>query len=337
MSGWICTRVPGNSCGRFGDLRPAFAPSIPMPIPRLAAASATVEAGAPTTMMIRSGFFDHARRRWSSPLVGDLVQVVWEGSFNLIEGDLIRTYAGRAWWDAKVLDKRGPDTLKVHYLQWDSGTWDEWVPVTRLRWPAPTDPTAPDRSDPLQPGDRVEVLCISTMGRSPWLEAIVKAVIETGVPTGSATDTSVCYRVGRALDSSDGECLVPRERLRLKSRPERPPRTRRESLSSSLSVTSLASRGSLSTLSTSSLAERLASVVTAIPLPRPPCVPTSRTTLPARGQQRYQQQQHSLRRELESLPATSGAAGTRDVAVAVTPSNTRTPRPRASDTACAVM
>ncbi len=89
---------------------------------------------------VQVNFFDEYRDRLCMPHVGDQVQVVWEGTFNLIT-DTLAAYAGRAWWEAQVVERQ-PDcsAFKIHYPHWDADTWDEWVPRARIRWPpAPDD------------------------------------------------------------------------------------------------------------------------------------------------------------------------------------------------------
>ena len=66
-------------------------------------------------------------------------QVLWEGSFNLVSNEGVKGYMGRAWWDAVVVKQEGRE-FKIHYPQWDSSLWDEWVSRDRMRWPPP----APD-------------------------------------------------------------------------------------------------------------------------------------------------------------------------------------------------
>lgn len=80
-------------------------------------------------------WFEHARRRYLSPLAGDTVQVLWDGAFNLVEGERVRSYSGRGWWDASVVRKDAGGRFLVHYLRWSAAVWDEWVPPARIRWP----------------------------------------------------------------------------------------------------------------------------------------------------------------------------------------------------------
>lgn len=80
-------------------------------------------------------WFEHARRRYLSPLAGDTVQVLWDGAFNLVEGERVRSYSGRGWWDASVVRKDAGGRFLVHYLRWSAAVWDEWVPAARIRWP----------------------------------------------------------------------------------------------------------------------------------------------------------------------------------------------------------
>lgn len=133
-------------------------------------------------------------RRESCPLPGDRVQVQWSGAFNLFYKGAIRKYEGRAWWDASIVQYNKTDsTFLVHYPSWDSDTWDEWVPCTRLRWPSSVERlkwahTAPNHGrhplsiQSIQKGDAVEVHCPSSLGASPWLETKVDTVHELPSP-----------------------------------------------------------------------------------------------------------------------------------------------------------
>ena len=93
----------------------------------------------PSASEVQLNFFDAYQERLVQPHVGDQVQVVWEGNFNLVT-DTLASYCGRAWWGAEVVDRR-PDCsqFKIHYPHWDADTWDEWVPRARIRWPPPLD------------------------------------------------------------------------------------------------------------------------------------------------------------------------------------------------------
>lgn len=139
--------------------------------------------------------------RLATPEPGDQVQVLWEGSFNLVSHDGVTGYEGRAWWEARIVERDGDD-YKIHYPQWDSAIWDEWVSRERIRWPPDND----DRGIVLKKGDVVEVKCLSTSGRSPWLESSILKV-----------DTDGRYFVGNSIVS--GERSVPRENVRLVRRP----------------------------------------------------------------------------------------------------------------------
>lgn len=167
------------------------------------------------------------KQRLDDPCVGDGVQVLWVGSFNLVSEDGITAYEGRAWWEATVVDKDG-DEYKIHYPQWDSGLWDEWVPRNRIRWPPARDPQVGCPRNPLPPrhtrgsllpgavylqgdtmelrvGDVVEMRCSSSSGRSPWLESVVLRVEGTR------------YYVNNAFDH--GNKAVHRKALRFVRRP----------------------------------------------------------------------------------------------------------------------
>ena len=128
--------------------------------------------------------------------------MLWVGSFNLVSEDGITAYEGRAWWEATVVDKDG-DEYKIHYPQWDSGLWDEWVPRKRIRWPPARDPQGDTME--LRVGDVVEMRCSSSSGRSPWLESVVLRVEGTR------------YYVNNAFDH--GNKAVHRKALRFVRRP----------------------------------------------------------------------------------------------------------------------
>lgn len=138
-------------------------------------------------------------------------QVMWSGTFNLVNGNNTHGYEGQAWyvsasfvtianlrenvfamlcrWDAVVV-QRAEDLskYKVHFPNWDASVWDEWVDANRIRW-SPDMPcfdaestafslTAERRTAPtITAGDAVEVLCPSTAGVSPWLESRVSRVV----------------------------------------------------------------------------------------------------------------------------------------------------------------
>jgi hypothetical protein len=88
---------------------------------------------------VQHSFLAEYKDRLCQPCVGDLVQVVWEGSFNLIT-DTLASYSGRAWWEAEVVERQADCSMfKIHYPHWDANTWDEWVPRERIRWPPAED------------------------------------------------------------------------------------------------------------------------------------------------------------------------------------------------------
>ena len=71
------------------------------------------------------------QERLFDPFVGDKVEVAWKGRFRLEASDV---YQGQAWWIAEVVDKHSSQQkYKIKYPGWDD-RWDEWVPITRLRW-----------------------------------------------------------------------------------------------------------------------------------------------------------------------------------------------------------
>jgi hypothetical protein len=160
-------------------------------------------------------FFVAYRDRYCVPCVGDKVQVLWEGSFNLIS-DVLMSYAGRAWWEAEVVERTDDCTsFKIHYPHWDASTWDEWVPRLRIRWPPDADDgvrglpaaratpgavrvtnVACDVQQLLQKGDVVEHKCASALGVSPWLECVVEDIMGDHFHLGDAilSDNKVVLR-----------------------------------------------------------------------------------------------------------------------------------------------
>lgn len=99
-------------------------------------------------------------------------------------------------WEARIVERDG-DAYNIHYPQWDSAIWDEWVTRDRIRWPPEADPAG----TALHKGDTVEVKCLSTSGRSPWLESTITRVEDER------------YHVGSVIIS--GERAVPRSNVRL--------------------------------------------------------------------------------------------------------------------------
>lgn len=45
------------------------------------------------------------------------IQCLWVGSFNLVSGEDITSYEGRAWWQAVVVRQETPTTFLIHYPQ----------------------------------------------------------------------------------------------------------------------------------------------------------------------------------------------------------------------------
>ena len=124
-----------------------------------------------------------------------MVQVLWNGTFNLLHDAALRSYQGKAWWDARItaVNMDGSESL-VHYPSWESDTWDEWVPAHRLRWPpqvlrlcrvpgrSADSRTLAESGTIAPPGTAVEVQCPSEGGVSPWLETVVSSVQIVPVP-----------------------------------------------------------------------------------------------------------------------------------------------------------
>ena len=54
-------------------------------------------AQSPKSVTGGSCYMKEYKRRLDSPEVGDKVQVLWDGSFNLVSGDTITGYEGKAW------------------------------------------------------------------------------------------------------------------------------------------------------------------------------------------------------------------------------------------------
>lgn len=72
--------------------------------------------------------------RLEFPQEQDEVQVLWSGVYNLLFEEVLTTFEGQAWWQALVVAQQEGLYL-IHYSQWESGTWDEWVSRDRIRWP----------------------------------------------------------------------------------------------------------------------------------------------------------------------------------------------------------
>jgi hypothetical protein len=219
---------------RYGDARSAFpdggcsTPSRSLSAALSPAASPCSVASVPRSL----SWFEHSKRRWICPLVGDSIQVSWKGAFNLVEADRVRSYGGKAWWDARVLEVSPDGRFLVHYLRWSAAVWDEWVDAQRIRhapsvrtiarrWNQSTaeedaPPSGKQQQPVLEPrakelimrspaltarekiaklqmeamkadcggleelfvGDTVELRCMSSLGRSPWLETTVTALVK---------------------------------------------------------------------------------------------------------------------------------------------------------------
>ena len=138
-------------------------------------------------------------KRLQDPLVGDRVEVSWQGKFRL---EALEVYQGRAWWVADVVAKDMSLGYKIRYPGWDS-RWDEWVLRSRLRWRVERNETAK-----LQANDSVELWCFGSNVPGAWLEARVKKV------RGDS------YCVGKVL--STGSLWVERDRLRPAKRAPEP-------------------------------------------------------------------------------------------------------------------
>eukprot|EP00752_Nemacystus_decipiens_P001938 g1867.t1 len=108
------------------------------------------------------------RYRHRDPLVGDKVEVSWEGRFRLESLDV---FVGRSWWEATVVQKVDGYMYRIHYPGWDSN-WDEWVVRDRLRWPV--DPSY--LSTVFKVRDVVEVWCTGTHVKGAWLQARVRQI-----------------------------------------------------------------------------------------------------------------------------------------------------------------
>ncbi|CAM9205685.1 unnamed protein product [Choristocarpus tenellus] len=108
--------------------------------------------------------------RFDDPLVGDKMEVSWEGKFRLETMDV---FMGRSWWGATVVQKVEGYRYRIHYPGWDS-RWDEWVSRDRLRWPV--DRPSLTEDDTLRRRDVVEVWCTGAHVQGAWLQAGVGKV-----------------------------------------------------------------------------------------------------------------------------------------------------------------
>ncbi|CAM9720176.1 unnamed protein product, partial [Sphacelaria rigidula] len=108
------------------------------------------------------------RYRFRDPLVGDKIEVSWEGRFRLESLDV---FVGRSWWEATVVQKVDGHRYRIHYPGWDSN-WDEWVCRDRLRWPVDSSYL----STRFRVRQVVEVWCTGTHVKGAWLQARVKQI-----------------------------------------------------------------------------------------------------------------------------------------------------------------
>lgn len=66
-------------------------------------------------LFVPAGAWAEYRERLRQPRLGDVVQVLWEGAFNLIT-DTVACYQGRAWWEAEVVDRAADGSVfRIHY------------------------------------------------------------------------------------------------------------------------------------------------------------------------------------------------------------------------------
>ncbi|CAM9397187.1 unnamed protein product [Scytosiphon promiscuus] len=135
------------------------------------------------------------RYRFNDPLVGDKVEVSWEGRFRLESLDV---FVGKSWWEATVVQKLDGYMYRIHYPGWDSN-WDEWVVRDRLRWPI--DPSY--LSTAFKVRDVVEVWRMGTHVKGAWLQARVRQI----------KDDQVSLK--NVLASSPRTIWVPRANCRL--------------------------------------------------------------------------------------------------------------------------
>ncbi|CAM9116423.1 unnamed protein product [Hapterophycus canaliculatus] len=123
----------------------------------------------PQTGRAREGHLKLLHRdRFNDPLVGDKVEVSWEGRFRLESLDV---FVGKSWWEATVVQKVDDDMYRIHYPGWDSN-WDEWVVRGRLRWPI--DPSYLSTSFKVR--DVIEVWRMGTHVKGAWLQARVRQI-----------------------------------------------------------------------------------------------------------------------------------------------------------------
>lgn len=132
------------------------------------------------------------RQRLRHPTPGDLLEVAWDGSFEL---ELGKVYTGLSWWSCEILEG---EPFTVHYPGWPDD-WDEVVDRASLRWPVKEGATTE-----LERGDIVEVYCQGTSVPGSWLNS-----------------TIVRARPPNTFFVEHVDGAVPRSRLRLVRRPER--------------------------------------------------------------------------------------------------------------------
>eukprot|EP00471_Norrisiella_sphaerica_P011217 CAMPEP_0184505016 /NCGR_PEP_ID=MMETSP0113_2-20130426/52748_1 /TAXON_ID=91329 /ORGANISM="Norrisiella sphaerica, Strain BC52" /LENGTH=234 /DNA_ID=CAMNT_0026894683 /DNA_START=65 /DNA_END=766 /DNA_ORIENTATION=- len=137
-------------------------------------------------------FRDEFVSRISSPRVGDVVEVLWQGKFysHTLGEHGTMGFEGKAWWKASIVAREADNSPEVniaapaspngqpqyfyraHFPGWES-KWDEWIARTQIRWPKPLDHNSHLEMDI---GDHVEVLLESTRVPSVWMEGEVKKV-----------------------------------------------------------------------------------------------------------------------------------------------------------------
>ncbi|CAM9590553.1 unnamed protein product [Chrysoparadoxa australica] len=174
------------------------------------------------------------RDRLDDPMVGDMLEALWEGQFRLSR---LEQLFGRLWWAVQIIERLGDHqdrTYRVHFLGY-SQSFTDTITRTMLRWPK-GDHSVTQKH--LRTGSPVEVKMQGPRGQEPqgiaavpgsqvnsnggWLLGTVKRVTRHRVLVESSHDIWVRRESCRCL--LDGESsLSSRHRLRSFLGPSRSP------------------------------------------------------------------------------------------------------------------
>ncbi|CAM9144985.1 unnamed protein product, partial [Chrysoparadoxa australica] len=137
------------------------------------------------------------KARLIDPLLGDSVQVAWNGKFRL---DPLHVFCGSSWWQAKIVGKEPTLGYRVHYQCWNHH-WDEWVQPSRIRWPLRSlnvwEPSQMLKQGSLEVGDLVEFWSSSDAVGGAWLQARVAKLTASAACLTDMVVTSECLWISR--------------------------------------------------------------------------------------------------------------------------------------------